>query len=55
MDTLVVPELLALLPKTHQNYQQVLDIYLKMCKGLKEVQDKKTGGCSWWWIKEIIP
>ena len=42
--TLVVPELLALLPKTHQNYQQVLDIYLKMCKGLKEVQDKKTGG-----------
>ena len=42
--TLVVPELLALLPKTHPNYQQVLDIYLKMCKGLKEVQDKKTGG-----------
>lgn len=41
---LVVPELLALLPKTHQDYQQVLDIYLKMCKGLKEVQDKKTGG-----------
>ena len=42
--TLVVPELLALLPTTHPNYQQVLDIYLKMCKGLKEVQDKKTGG-----------
>ena len=42
--TLVLPELLALLPKTHPNYQQVLDIYLKMCKGLKEVQDKKTGG-----------
>lgn len=51
--TLVVPELLALLPKTHPNYQQVLDIYLKMCKGLKKVQDKNTGGWFMLWIKEI--
>lgn len=42
--TLVVPELLALLPKTHPDYNRVLDIYLKMCKGLKSVQDAKTGG-----------
>ncbi|WP_300698225.1 glycoside hydrolase family 88 protein [uncultured Bacteroides sp.] len=42
--TLIVPELLAALPKTHKDYQSVLDIYLKMCKGLKDVQDKKTGG-----------
>lgn len=42
--TLVVPELLALLPKTHSGYNQVLDIYLKMCKGLKNMQDEKTGG-----------
>ena len=41
---LVVPELLALLPKTHPDYEQVLDIYLKMCKGLKSEQDNKTGG-----------
>lgn len=42
--TLVVPELLALLPKSHPSYNQVLDIYQKMCKGLKNVQDEKTGG-----------
>ena len=42
--TLVVPELLALLPQTHPGYSQVLDIYLKMCRGLKKVQDEKTGG-----------
>lgn len=41
---LVVPELLALLPESHPDYQQVLDIYLKMCRGLKDRQDKKTGG-----------
>ena len=42
--TLVVPELLAVLPKTHPDYQKVLDIYLSMMKGLKQYQDKKTGG-----------
>lgn len=42
--SLVVPELLALLPKTHPDYNKILDIYLKMCKGLKSVQDAKTGG-----------
>lgn len=42
--TLVVPELLALLPKSHPSYNQVLDVYLKMCKGLKNTQDEKTGG-----------
>lgn len=42
--TLVVPELLALLPKSHPSYNQVLDIYQKMCKGLRNVQDEKTGG-----------
>lgn len=42
--TLVVPELLAILPRSHPNYKEVLDIYLKMCKGLKNVQDEKTGG-----------
>lgn len=42
--TLVVPELLALLPQTHPGYSQVLDIYLKMCRGLKKAQDEKTGG-----------
>lgn len=41
---LVVPELLALLPKTHPCYNQVLEIYLRMCSGLKKVQDEKTGG-----------
>lgn len=42
--TLVVPELLAVLPQTHPDYPRVLDIYLKMCKGLKSVQDSRTGG-----------
>lgn len=42
--TLVVPELLALLPKSHAGYNQVLAIYQKMCKGLKNAQDEKTGG-----------
>lgn len=41
---LVVPELLALLPKTHPDYSQILDIYLKMCRGLKNTQDVRTGG-----------
>lgn len=42
--TLVVPELLALLPQSHPSYNLVLDIYRKMCKGLKSTQDEKTGG-----------
>ena len=41
---LVLPELLALLPKTHPDYSQILDIYLKMCRGLKNTQDVRTGG-----------
>lgn len=41
---LAVPELLAVLPKTHPDYNNVLDIYMKMCKGLKATQDKVTGG-----------
>lgn len=51
--TLVVPELLAILPRSHPNYKEVLDIYLKMCKGLKNVQDEKTGGGLWLLIKAI--
>ena len=42
--TLVVPELLAVLPETHPDYNKILDIYIKMCRGLKSVQDKSTGG-----------
>lgn len=42
--TLVVPELLAILPKDHIHYKEVLDIYRKMAKGLKNVQDTNTGG-----------
>ena len=41
---LVVPELLAVLPTSHPDYNAVLDIYRKMCKGLKDVQDSRTGG-----------
>ena len=42
--TLVVPELLAILPKTHAHYNDVLNVYQKMVKGLKNVQDANTGG-----------
>ena len=42
--TLVVPELLAVLPKTHAHYNDVLNVYQKMVKGLKNVQDANTGG-----------
>lgn len=42
--SLVVPELLAVLPETHPEYKDVKDIYLKMSKGLKDWQDKNTGG-----------
>lgn len=46
--TLVVPELLAILPKTHKDYKAVLDVYTKMSKGIKDSQDKQTGG--WFFI-----
>ncbi len=42
--TLVVPELLAVLPKDHIHYKDILSIYRKMAKGLKNVQDANTGG-----------
>jgi len=42
--TLVVPELLAILPKTHPQYPEVLSIYERMMKGLKNTQDTRTGG-----------
>jgi unsaturated rhamnogalacturonyl hydrolase len=42
--TLVVPELLAVLPHNHPHYKEILSIYLKMAKGIKEVQDSQTGG-----------
>ena len=31
------------LPKDHPGYSKVFDIHQKLCKGLKEVRDKKTG------------
>lgn len=42
--SLVVPELLAVLPESHPDYKEIKEIYLKMSKGLKEWQDKNTGG-----------
>lgn len=42
--SLVVPELLAVLPESHPDYGEIKSIYLKMAKGLKEWQDKNTGG-----------
>lgn len=42
--SLVVPELLAVLPESHHDYGEIKSIYLKMAKGLKEWQDKNTGG-----------
>lgn len=42
--TLVVPELLAVLPKTHKDYHAILKIYTDMAKGIKNHQDKQTGG-----------
>lgn len=41
---LVVPELLAILPESHPDYKDIKEIYLKMAKGLKQWQDKNTGG-----------
>lgn len=42
--SLVVPELLTVLPESHPDYEEIKSIYLKMAKGLKEWQDKNTGG-----------
>lgn len=41
---LVVPELLAVLPESHPDYKDIKDIYIKMSSGLKNWQDKNTGG-----------
>lgn len=46
--TLVVPELLAVLPKTHKDYNRILKIYTDMVKGIKDFQDKQTGG--WFFV-----
>lgn len=46
--TLVVPELLAVLPKTHKDYNAIVKIYTNMAKGIKNFQDKQTGG--WFFI-----
>lgn len=45
---LVVPELLAVLPKDHPEYNDILAIYRKMAAGLKQWQDSNTGG--WWMV-----
>lgn len=42
--SLVVPELLAVLPKEHKDYNTILDIYKKMAAGIKKTQDPATGG-----------
>ncbi len=42
--SLVVPELLAVLPESHPDYAEIKSIYLKMANGLKKWQDKNTGG-----------
>lgn len=45
---LVVPELLAVMPKDHPEYNDILAIYRKMAAGLKQWQDPNTGG--WWMV-----
>ena len=45
---LVVPELLAVLPKDHPKRAEVEDIFRRLAAGLKRTQDPKTGG--WWMI-----
>lgn len=42
--SLVVPELLSVLPKDHKDYKTILGIYKKMSAGLKKYQDPDTGG-----------
>lgn len=41
---LIVPELLAVLPAWHPDYETVKGIYLRMAAGLKKYQDPKSGG-----------
>ncbi len=41
---LTVPELLAVLPAWHPDYEAVKAVYLRMAAGLKKHQDKKSGG-----------
>lgn len=41
---LVVPELLAVLPSGHAQYDAVLSVYRQMIKGLEQTQDVNTGG-----------
>jgi len=41
---LVVPELLAVLPASHSSYPRILNIYKKMCQGIKKHQDNHKGG-----------
>lgn len=50
--TLVVPELLAVLPKNHKDYNTILKIYTDMAKGIKNFQDKQTGG--WFFIVDKL-
>lgn len=50
--TLVVPELLAVLPKTHKDYNAILKIYTDMAKGIRHFQDKQTGG--WFFIVDKL-
>lgn len=50
--TLVVPELLAMLPKTHKDYNAIVKIYTDMAKGIKNFQDKQTGG--WFFIVDKL-
>ncbi|MDP4208992.1 MAG: glycoside hydrolase family 88 protein [Bacteroidota bacterium] len=46
--SLVIPELLAVMPKDHPKRAEVEDIYLRLMAGLKNTQDPKTGG--WYMI-----
>ncbi len=45
---LVIPELLAVIPKDHPKYSEVLSIYTRLAEGLKNTQDTQTGG--WYMI-----
>lgn len=42
--SLVVPELLAVLPKDHRHYEAIRKIYLEMARGIRKYQDCNTGG-----------
>jgi unsaturated rhamnogalacturonyl hydrolase len=41
---LIVAETLAALPPSHPRRAEVLDIFTRLCEGLKRTQDPKTGG-----------